>query len=72
MFPAPFTEDSMKKSQVVDALNSLNWNYGRGDVVNVNVARGVFVRKPFQCRPETRTFKVVGKTVFALGHQKSV
>lgn len=62
----------MKKADIVAALNSLNWNYGRGDVVSVNVRRGVFVRKPFQCRPETRTFRVVGKTVFALGHQKSV
>jgi hypothetical protein len=62
----------MKKSEVVDALKSLNWNYGRGDVVSVNVARGTFVRKPFQCRPETRTFKVRGRTVFALRHQKTV
>lgn len=62
----------MKKAEIVDALTRLNWNYGRGDVVSVNVKRGVFVRKPFQCRPETRTFRVKGRTVYALGHQLSV
>lgn len=62
----------MKKSQIVDALNSLNWNYGRGDIIAVNVAKRTFTRKPFQCRPEVRSFKIVGKSVHALGHQRKV
>lgn len=62
----------MKKIQVVSALRNLNGIYGRGDLVSVNVTRRTFIRKPFQCRPETRTFKLEGNTVFALGHQKTV
>lgn len=54
------------------ALTRLNWHHGRGDIVAVNAAAGTFTRRPHQCRPETRRFRVVGRTVHALGHQLTV
>lgn len=57
---------------VWSALERLNGLYGRGDVVSVNVFSRTFIRKPFSCRPETRKFRLVGDTVYALGRQRKI
>jgi hypothetical protein len=61
------------------ALDSLNANHGRGDVLSFQMfldGRGVFQRKPYQCRPESRTFRIKHTrdrlTVYALRHQRTV
>jgi hypothetical protein len=56
-------------------LAVLNWHYGRGDVIEVRSldnGRGLFVRKSPHCREETRNFRLVGHTLYALGHQRKV
>jgi hypothetical protein len=62
----------MKKAEIVAALTRLNQNYGRGNLVSVDVERGVFVVQPFKLLPETRKFRVKGRTAFAPGHQLTV
>jgi hypothetical protein len=53
-------------------LRHLNWIYGRGEIIHVDHASGKVWRKPFQCRPEIRRFRVVGRTVYFLSHQAAV
>jgi hypothetical protein len=61
---------------VREALQSLNANYGYGDVESVRVffdGRIEFDVKGFQMRPQTRRGHLVnGRTVKALGHQKTI
>jgi len=58
------------KKKIREALNSLNWNYGRGDVIHVDYTANTFTRKPFQMRSEVRSFRFQNNTVHALGHKK--
>lgn len=60
------------KKKIREALNSLNWNYGRGDVIHVDFAAMIFTRKPFQMQNEACSFRFENNTVFALGHQKMI
>lgn len=60
------------KKQIREALDSLNWNYGRGDVIHVDFTAMTFTRKPFQMRNEVRSFRFENNTVYALSHQKKI
>lgn len=74
---SPNAPMSVDEISLMDAIERLNWNYGRGEVVSVTWegrdpanCEGTFTRKPFSCEPETRRFRAVDGTVYALGHQR--
>ncbi len=60
------------KKKIREALDSLNWNYGRGDVTHVDFTAMTFTRKPFQMQIEVRSFRIENNTVYALSHQKKI
>jgi len=65
-------------SPMLQALQRLNWNYGRGTVVGYNLAAGTVERSiqwgqsAATAIVETRRFRFDGKTVFFLGHQQRI
>lgn len=66
----------MTRGQLIIAcLQRLNTLYGRGDVRNVKVyldGRIEWTRQPYGLKTETRHGRIVGDTVFALGHQQTI
>jgi len=62
----------MNHTDILIAIVKLNNNYGRGEIVSINTNNNTYVRKPFQCKPETRRFKIKGRTVYACGHQHTI
>lgn len=64
----------MKKpthEEIRSALNRLNWNYGRGDVVSFfPKTGGVFIKKQYGF--ETAHYRIVNRTVYFRGHQMTV
>jgi hypothetical protein len=53
------------KKKIRETLDSLNWNYGRGDVIHVDFATSTFTRKPHQMRIEVRSFRFENNTLYA-------
>lgn len=60
-------------------LDSLNANYGRGNVGTIKLTlagEGSFIQLGFQMRPRTLKFRIKHQgerlTVYALGHQRTV
>lgn len=66
--------------QIRDALNHLNWNYGRGEITEVSApdlkGNGYFVRRIPTTNTggftENRPYRLIGRTVKALRHQRTV
>jgi hypothetical protein len=62
----------MRPTTLREALNHLNGRYGRGTVREIRLSlagEGEFDREPYGLRLETRTFRIRGLTVYALGRQ---
>lgn len=62
---------TITKEQIEAALDSLNAQYGRGDVVHVqHFAKKVRIKK--QYGTEVVPFRIERRTVFFRGHQKTI
>lgn len=64
-----------RSTRIRHAIQTLNSLYGRGDVRRIEAymdGRIVFYRQPFGMRTEKRNARIVGDTVFALGHQRKL
>lgn len=65
----------MTNLDISNAIIHLNSLYGRGDVVSTIAlpdGRIKVIREPFRCRQETRYAKIIGRTIYFAGHQKTV
>lgn len=68
------------RSKVLEVLKTINWSYGRGEVVSVNLDNSVATRRVPVSQSggfsETRNFELIRKgdrlTVRFLGHQKTI
>lgn len=61
--------------EILDAVESLNSSYGKGEVVNLSfdsLEHGTFTIRPFQCVEEKRKWRIKNNTLFALRHQKKL
>lgn len=66
-----------KEQAILEALESLNSNYGVGAVVSVQIGSLTFTQKPFQCTERTKRFKIVREckdsiTVSFKGREKTI
>ena len=65
-------------SAIIETIQTLNWEYGRGDLLGVVMDEdwkgGVVTRKRTSCEPETRRFRfhLDTKIVHFAGHQKKI
>lgn len=65
----------LTQKQIRQALTVLNWHHGKGEVVKVSTprnGRGGFDIKPYGLTVQTRVYRIEGRTVYALGHQRTV
>lgn len=67
---------SVPRTPIFQAIDQLNWNYGKGDVIEVDYTGSTFVQQPYGMRKERKKFTAVETadqtTVYALGHQKTI
>lgn len=72
--------EPLTAAEIRTALEQLNWSYGIGDVITVNPissgtnvnGTGTFDRKPWGMNLQTRTYRIIGRTVKALNHQTTI
>jgi len=66
--------------QLFDALNSINWTKGKGDILSITITpsrrhnqphRGT-VHRQMTSFTDTRSFTVTGNTVKFLGRQRTI
>jgi hypothetical protein len=62
----------MNVKELRAAIICINWNYGCGDILSIDIVKQIVTRKPFSCHPEYRKYRVKGSTVYFLGHQKTL
>lgn len=76
------SKPNIRKAQsVFDALEKLNWSYGRGDLIRIippvdgrisQPHTSKAQRLPRGCKMEYFTYRFDGRSVYALGHQRKI
>jgi hypothetical protein len=56
---------------IVSILNHINWNYGRGDIILVDIPSGSLTRR-FQYGGDTRKFRIVDNKIYFLNHVRVI
>jgi len=62
----------MDRQAIMHVLIRLNNNYGVGDVVGINYMTSTVICKPYGLQVRRRKFRVIGQTVYFLGHQQTI